>query len=260
MHDKQLKDIQDQFLSAVKNESEDILSSIQPISSLSSRECIDIYVRGYGARLTEALGETFQAVWWILGDEDFFKITTEYIIKNPSNVFDLSDYGANFPQFLSSNQNTNEIIGDLAAFEWFFKETFHKKNVDPTELNLVAAMENIENVRFNLSESAFLFSSVFPIYEIWQRRTEPVETLDNISWAEGENIILYKKNSQVFVKKMNAQEFFLIQSLSDGQSLGETLQSLMEKFPTIDATQIQSYFALISQLGVFNLSLNKAAP
>ncbi|MFX5734457.1 DNA-binding domain-containing protein, partial [Acinetobacter baumannii] len=84
------------------------------------------YRRGYRARLTEALGETYEAVWRVLGDEEFFSATRSFIAEEPSRSYNLSDYGQRFPDFLSARyQQEAGFLGHLAHLEWAFKSCFH---------------------------------------------------------------------------------------------------------------------------------------
>ncbi len=51
-----------------------LLKEIVPGGSLSAKAALDVYRTGHIVRLTEALGETFEAVWWVAGDTHFFRL------------------------------------------------------------------------------------------------------------------------------------------------------------------------------------------
>ena len=60
-----------------------LLNGIIPGGNLSTQEALEVYLNGYPARLTDALGQVYEAVWPVLGDEEFFRVCREYILKYP---------------------------------------------------------------------------------------------------------------------------------------------------------------------------------
>ncbi len=101
--------LQKGFVRSVFGEADrELIASVQGGGKLSAADAVDVYRGGYPARMTEALGETFEACWRILGDHN------------------LSDYGRSFSDFLLKRfKNCAPFIGDLGNLEWSFKEIFH---------------------------------------------------------------------------------------------------------------------------------------
>src|SRR5688572_29447575 len=82
--------LQKAFAKAVylsKKNPEELLHEIIPGGSLDVKGALGVYQNGYPARLTEQLGETFEAVWWVLGDEDFLTVCRTYIAENGSQSY-----------------------------------------------------------------------------------------------------------------------------------------------------------------------------
>ena len=107
-----IKTFQNQFVAAVVNKkpSETLLKDIIPGGKYTkSTEPIHLHRQGYIARLTEALGETFESIWWFLGDEEFFTICGEYISQHQSSVANLSNYGDHFIEFLKKHNILNHF-------------------------------------------------------------------------------------------------------------------------------------------------------
>ena len=79
----EMKKFQKNFVNGVVNGnlSEYLESKIIPVGSLNQKQVLQVYTNDYYARLTEALGESFEAIWAVLGDEEFFKVCHEYIKK-----------------------------------------------------------------------------------------------------------------------------------------------------------------------------------
>lgn len=247
-----LSNLQEEIFSAMQgNFSHEILEQIEPISQLSSEACLQIYSRGYLARLTESLGDTFEATWWVLGDEDFFQITRDYILNHRSNYFDLSDYGEGFPDFLLRTTQANEIpfLVDLAKFEWLFKKTFHSANIGPVDPSFYNQIT--EDTSLAASDSATLFSSSYSIYELWQLRSQPIELAYELNMNSPNFLLIYKKESQIYIKNLDSKQWVLLNQLFQGETIEKSLQSLVTEFPGLTPIQVQEVFSQVATLGIF---------
>jgi hypothetical protein len=105
----------------------ELLAQIKEGTKLSALRALEVYQEDYHARLTEALKNTYRAISSLIGDEDFYYITSDYIKRHPSNSCDLDDYGNHFSQFLATHPLSEDYIflSELAHFEWNFREVFH---------------------------------------------------------------------------------------------------------------------------------------
>ncbi len=104
-----------------------LVASITPGGSLLSADSLDVYRHGFIVRLTESLGDIYEAVWWVTGDEEFFRLAKMFILSKPSHAYNLSSYGHEFPEFLRIERPLPDLpfLPDLAQFEWLFKDIFH---------------------------------------------------------------------------------------------------------------------------------------
>ncbi|MGE3975904.1 MAG: putative DNA-binding domain-containing protein [Bdellovibrionales bacterium] len=248
-----LRDTQGTFYSFLRGQAMET-SSLVPMRLVDIDNCLEIYRRGYIARLTESLGETFEATWWVLGDEDFFRLCHEFIRSFESNSYDLSDYGIEFPKFIASLEQASEapFIGDLARFEWAFKEVFHQSNILIDSQHLRNEIAQNSDAQFQLSTSARLFESEHSIYEIWKLRREKIEDLTEISFSKSEKIVIYKKQSQVFVKHLSVNEFLVVSSLANGLTITQSIEQLSLK-AEISPLAVQDLFSAIGGLGVLEI-------
>ncbi len=253
-----LGEIQERFLEAIRADVSRFSGEVEPIASLTPKECVEIYSKGYVARLIETLGETFEATWWVLGDEDFFELAAQYIKTHPSQVFDLSEYGSEFPDFLATIKQNDEIsfLQDLATFEWSFKNIFHKRNLKTSQIDWSA---RAKDTRLVFSDSAILLANRFSVYEIWKRRTQPIETVGEIDWSKPEHLVLFKNNSQVNIRILAADEFLVMRHLSNGQTLEASIEALIADYKELTPERVQSIFSTVSGLGVFFVESNDAS-
>src|SRR4051812_47348056 len=115
-----LEEIQNGFVqSAFGGITAAFAGSVKGGGKLTPAEAVGVYRDGYPARMTEALGETFEACWRVLGDEDFLEACRIYSRAAPSVSHNLSDYGGSFPEFLDDRfKKQAPFIKDLAVLEW----------------------------------------------------------------------------------------------------------------------------------------------
>ncbi len=256
MLNRRLNKTQEGFLSAIKGEcSKDLIESILPIGKLDKQDCINIYARGYTARLTEALGETFEATWWVLGDDDFLALCAEFISITPSFYFDLSEYGSDFPAFLKQQPQIQEIpfLYDLANFEWSFKNIFHSPNIITDNQNLIGALSSGVDFKLVLSRSAVLFESEFPVYEIWKQRSKSVDSLSHLDFSTHEKLLLYKRTSQVFIQALKEDEFLVLKIITAEHSLEKSLEAISGTLGDLLPERIRELFSFVAQVGVFEV-------
>jgi len=145
---------------------------IEPGGRLSSSDqAMNVYERAYIARLTESLGETFEATWAVLGDQGFFTVCEYYIRKNGSNSYNLFDVANDFPTFISEVDFSNDFpfLYDLACFELLFAKVFHQKRSPVPRIKMDTAALN-ENAKFVFHQNMHFFESTYKVHGIWKQR------------------------------------------------------------------------------------------
>lgn len=241
-------DLQESFIQSLQNPGQGSESLINPILNLSRGQCLEIYRKGYSARLTEALGSTFEACWWVLGDDSFFKVARDYIASHPSQAYDLSDYGERFPEFLQAHPESLDIpfIPDLSRFEWHFKETFHSPSC---ELDSAPGALSGDEFLF-LKPSVKILSAPFDVYEIWKRRTQKIEDLSGVPWDQASNYLLARSQGQTYVYALSPKEFDFLNAIrsapDQNHNIGEILETLSQKHSDLDPQFISDFFEAYS--------------
>lgn len=212
---------------------------------LSARESVEVYARGYVARLTEALGETYEACWRVLGDEGFFAAAKDYIGRTPSLSYNLSDYGAGFAAHLESDEElaaAAPYLGDLARYEWEFKELFHlapRAGLSAADLAARAKPDS----RFRFGGALRLLALKHRVYDLWRRDRADDTPIADAEWAGEQRLALYKKEGNpIFVRELSAPEHAALEALIAGRTLDEALASA----PGMDETGARSLFAFVA--------------
>ncbi|MBI3288731.1 MAG: putative DNA-binding domain-containing protein [Elusimicrobia bacterium] len=202
------------------------VSVVEGGGALSAAEAVDVYRNGYPARLSEALGETFEACWRVLGDDDFLAACRDYARSTPSVSHNLSDYGRTFPEFLDGRHAEHApFIGDLARLEWSFKELFHALPHAGLSPSALAAKARADSV-FRFGAAAVFLSFSHRVHAIWKRDRSDGALLSPADWAGDESLVLYKNGpGPVFSRVLSRPEFSALTLLKSGRPLADALSA-----------------------------------
>ena len=221
-----------------------------PAGKLSLEKAFAVYQHGYVARLTETLGDTFEFVWWVLGDDLFFKICREFIAQTPSETYNLSDYSPRFVEFLQSHQASDEFpfLKDLAQLGWLQKEVFHR----PMEKGL-AGEELLSLLTDEKAEARFcvhfeLFHSEYCLFDLWKALKDEANPPAN--WRVPQWMALYKADNQVFVKQVSHEQHQALSRLQGGESLMSACENLAE-------AELTELFHFLAKNALLILARNK---
>ncbi|MFI5349448.1 MAG: putative DNA-binding domain-containing protein [Elusimicrobiota bacterium] len=249
MSDSPLEALQRRFVRSITFMSDpEFVASVTGGGSLTAAEAVEVYRRGYPARLTDALGETYETCWRVLGDEAFFDAARAYISRFPSRTHNLSDYGAEFPEFLESLPIAEDApyLGDLARYAWTFKELFHTKPHEGLDPAVLAAKAHPDAV-LRLGAAVRLLSLRHRVYGIFRRDNEDDTPIQDAAWEGAERLVLYKKEgNQIFVRELTIPEHAALAALAAGRPLADALASA----EGLDAAAAQELFGFISVAGI----------
>jgi len=229
-----------------------LLNGVIAGGSLSSDTALEVYRTGHIVRLTEALGETFEAVWWVAGDTDYFCLAKEFLLTYPSASYNLSDFGKSFPAFLAERQPFSDLpfLADLARFEWVFKEVFHLPPHTSLTPDHFQQHTLSEDLRFSFGPSVHLFRSPYSVYEIWKLRGTVQESLPEEDWKKPQWLLCYKHQQQVYIKHVSEPEYLLLDHLCFGASIEESLDRTLQDCSDITVTTVSDLFSLITHAGI----------
>ncbi|GBF39264.1 HvfC/BufC N-terminal domain-containing protein [Leptospira johnsonii] len=214
------------FSSALLGKEEGPLLSngVLPGGKLDTNSAIAVYQNGYLARFTEALGEKYETVWKVLGDEDFFETAKAFIEDHPSNSYNISNYGEMFPVFLGENFSEHPILSEIADLELHIFRIFHlpKNSEDNPQTSLPE--KETEDLKVTFHPSVLFLEYSFPVYNLW--KTENSEDLAQFLTERKQYLVLGKKGSDLFVSEIGEWEFSFGKSLAEGKSILESLEIL----------------------------------
>lgn len=227
------KNFQIKFLESLNSEetTQELDAEIQAIGKLSVSDVLKIYRQDYVFRLTEALGEFYESIWFVLGDETFLKVAQEYIKTHPSTVLDLSLYGRDFPAYLKNTIHFQEFpfLYELANLELAYWDFFHSKVIpfdDPWDsIN----QENLADLKLVFPKGTSILSSEYSLASIFMARKNKLE--EDFEWDKAEYALMYKSYDQVGLIKLSEHQKLIIEKLLEGKSISDALNIDVEIGP-----------------------------
>lgn len=194
---------------------------------MSALERISIYSDAYFARLFEALKIDFEAMYKILGDEDFYDLVLSYLQEQPSTSTSIEEVGAKLPWFIGKFNQTSDVLylEDLATFEWGLVESFFADDMPSFDQK---SLQNLspstwEEIKLGIDASIRLLRTHWPVYKIWEARKSFItpEIVPSLSFY-----LTHRNNYTVQVREINEAEFNALTMAQKGCSLGLLCQKM----------------------------------
>jgi hypothetical protein len=101
---------------------------------LDARQRLDVYRRGYEARLVECLADDYPVLQMALGHESFQALCRVYVERYPSEAPNLNAYGRHMAEVCEG------FAADLATLEWAIVEVIHQAAGAPLTMENLAAI------------------------------------------------------------------------------------------------------------------------
>jgi len=206
----------------------DLPLNYTPAGNLNLKEAFQVYRRGYQSRLTEILGDTFELVWKVLGDDLFFKLTSEFIKKNPSESYNLSNYSGAFIIFIGSHKLSQEFpfLKDLAQLCWEQKEVFDAPMENGLEGGALLTLISDEDGRAAFVSSMRILTSQFRIFDIWNALSS--DSIPPENWEQPQAVVLYRSEYQVLLKQISTKTHLALKEIEMGKELIRSCENLEE--------------------------------
>ncbi|WP_413295087.1 putative DNA-binding domain-containing protein [Bdellovibrio sp. HCB185ZH] len=227
------------------------LTHLRPAGNLPLELGFEIYHDIYYSKLAGALAKTYETVAWVLGPDLFHEITARFIESQPTVPFRLSEYGANFSEYLGVTTRTRGIpfLQDLAKFEWLLKEVQNAATPNPVPLEDIKPFEHSNNFRISFIAAMRIFQSMYSVTALWNRRKEPRYTYEEINWNQPESVLIYKKEGQLLVDSIDPTHAEIILDLQEGKNISEALSGFSEVISPADNTKL---FTTLMKAGIID--------
>ena len=230
---------------------------ITPGEKLSSLERIDIYRRGYHARLIECLADDYPVLEHALGEEAFEALSRRYIARHPSSGPSLNYFGRHMAEFCRTEPLAEPAFAaDLAALEWAIVLAIHAPTavaIGFDDLGQVPS-ERWPHARFHVNPSLQILRLVYPVNAYLQayRQGKP----SSLPAAHPTSVAVYRTGRSVWRLELSPTMVTLVESLQNGATLEAGLsevQALLQHEPEHEiAKQIAHCFQHSVSSGLFS--------
>lgn len=245
---KKLAEQQQRFVKSIISGEFDskFVELIKHSDKLPPQLAMGTYRNDYTARLTEALGDSYEGVWSVLGDEEFFNLAEEYLSRFTSQSYNLENLGEEIPVMLAEHPMTEDFpfLPELAQFEWEFQNILHMPLETPLEEKDFQAATDLENQRLVLTKAIFLRTSNYSIYEIWSQRMAK-NRREDIDWEQPENLVLFKGPHGIRSKTLAPEQIYTLRCIREGHTLNQSIEIAGKQFPEMTPDHISELFQFL---------------
>jgi hypothetical protein len=225
-----------------------VLGAIVPGGTLDAAGALGVYRRGYLARLTEQLGETYASVWRVLGDDDFFEICRAYVAMHSSASYNLSDYGREFPDFVAAAPELPAFLAELARFELAVHDLFHAHAHEPLDAAEFAAIGDLAGVRFRFGSAVRLLACERAVYDVYRHRND--EEPPDLDFDRPQRLLLFREGSDVLVREVDAAAFAALETLAAGRPVEEAIESAVACDAGFGPAEVAALFEVVARCGL----------
>lgn len=218
---------------------------VKPNSRLTSGERLEIYARSYWYRVLDSLYDDFPGLRAVLGPRTFDKMARAYLAEMPSQSFTLRDLGSRLPGWLLTHPEygaSNLTLAlDMVRLEWAHVEAFDgpaEKVLGPEDL-----LELNPRMKFRLQPYITLLALNYPVDDLHLKVSELAEGHGEASNAplrhkerravrrfslkpESIYVAVHRIDEAVYYRRLDADEFQLLDALRIGKPVGEAIDSV----------------------------------
>jgi hypothetical protein len=238
-------------------------SIIKPNRRLTSFERLEIYNRQYWFRILSSLGDDFEGLRALLGDKQFQKLATAYLVDCPSQSFTLRNLGSRLGQWLNNHREyaagLEELALDMVRLEWAEVEAFDAESRERMTVEDIAAAG--EDPALELQPYLQVLHLNYPIHNLLlkirdrQRESEKVRKIPtrSLPMACPTYIAVHRLDNSVYFKELDAEAFTVLQSIRSGSTVSEAVFAADwgQRSPEEIGPAVQQMFANWASLGWF---------
>ena len=201
---------------------------------ISAKGLMGIYQQSSIANIMHSMKLTYPVIEKLVGHDFFNGTCRQFIRLHWPITANMEDYGFEFANFLEEFKHTRQItyLSDVARLEWLFHQSSLADDsitIDWLRLSQVPADDALA-LKFVLAPSVRLFSSSFPVNDIWQMNQEcslddPNSSVNiNLESSQKVSLLLFRKHLKVDILVVTPEEFALLELLMNKQTLANAIE------------------------------------
>ena len=193
-----------------------------------------IYHNAYRLRLIDTLGNDYPALKYYLGDEEFEKLTTQFIQAYPSHHPSLRWLGEKFPDFLREHStlvDKNHLV-ELAEFEWAQITTFDAADTPPITINDIRSLppESWMTLQLEFHPSLQLLNFFSNAPEKWSIAVKNEIAIETKTNAEIQAWLIWREDLQVVYRPLEKPEVWALNAFLNSRNFSDVCEGLCEWF------------------------------
>lgn len=253
-----LHELQRRFAAALFDDAPAAVNADIRAAGVNAVARLGIYRAQLRATFLRTLALEYPVIERLVGSEYFKTLALEFHAVHPSRAGDLQHIGAAFAAFLRERfcGGPYDYLSHVAALEWAYQESMIA--AEAPELNRDALRQidpaDYARLHFELHPACRLFSSEYPVLDIWranQPRSEATEIIDLASGAT--HALLHRRAHVVQLHRLSAAQFALLTALAQQLTLGEALDAAQNAAPDFDLGAALRLFAALGALTAVTL-------
>jgi hypothetical protein len=195
---------------------------VRSTPGLGAGQRLELYRRGYTARLLETMRAHHPALRHALGDEVFDAFAVDYLAARPSRSYTLLDLGAGFADHLEAtrpdgDESWPDFLIDLVRLERAFIEVYDGPGAESAEL--LQPGDVTAGARLLPVPCLRLLAARFPVADYLmavRRREEPPLPAPRRTW-----LALSRRDYEVTITELDERGHALLAALIGGAPVGD---------------------------------------
>ncbi|MBT3305364.1 MAG: hypothetical protein HN377_02675 [Alphaproteobacteria bacterium] len=228
-----LANAQERFVDFVINDGAAPIDITKSTSNATAETLLGIYHTGYRLCMLEALGDDYQALKNLLGDDKFETLGRAYIAQTPSKHYSIRWYGRGLAGFLTENSPWQDYpeLSELASWEWALGEAADaadEESIDASAFGQIPP-EGWSGLTFRFHPSLRRLNLNFSVPPFRQAVQDEVEDIPlpekqdgPVAWS------VWRQGTQVYFRSMAEGEDAVLDAARSGATFGALCESLAE--------------------------------
>jgi len=218
------------LVAAIINSDNTLLNQVNAHSRISPQLAVDIYRNNtHDARLA-ALEQVYPVCVRILGDSVFRSIAREFVSRDEHGRSDLNTYGENLYLHLQQLIGDRRLpldfsyLPDLSRLEYMLHRAYYADDdpaFDFTEFEL--ALSNGIDIRFQLSSTLGLLTSIYPLYQIWINNRNQTDSSEVAAIEGVQFLVIHRETFRPAVTTIEHDTYRLLTAIAGASSLHQLL-------------------------------------
>ena len=213
-----------------------------------------IYRNNVASGLTNAIRVRYPVVEQLVGPEFFAMMGRAYTIEHKPSSAMLIDYGAEFPEFVSSFAPAAPVpyLADVARLESAWWMVYHAANTAPLDKDVLVALapEAWGETHLQFLPYAKILNFEYSAVSIWRGHHNDGLTMPSFV-SKAEFALVHREASQVIVHTLTKTMYLFLNALAQGGTLLDAYEVASNHDQTFDilaAVQQLFHFNIIAEL------------